>query len=414
MTSMVWAARPLRIALATTTFVVAGIVISACGGSSSSSASASSGGGGSASASAKTSCPVRVLLVTDTTGAGSQNGLASLSAAKVGIAQVNKGGGVLGCPVALTFKDEGGDPTQDVPLVQQALSSHSYADVITADFGGGSAVPYLMRRKVLMITSLGAGIGNPKVNPYFFDVVPTAGSTDVYAVKAAVGQGHKKIAVLVQNNDIGNGSEAGFKAGAAQYGGQIVDVERVDPNATDATPAVLRARNSGAQALIIDVGGAVTAHVLNDIANVGWKVPTYGGLALFASNIAGLVPPSSYANLLATGSAVATYPSPPVVQQFIAALKGTPALKTNLLQAANIHDDIILLAWAANQTHSLDPATITKFLEDHGNSAVPGLLMAVNTGYSPTSHDFHGAHSVALAKAGPFLNEQLKRIAYEN
>ena len=367
---------------------------------------------------ANASCPVRVLLVTNTTGAGAQNGIGQSAAVQATLKQINASGGILGCKVVVDIKNEASDATKDIPLLQAALSHYKYPEVIDSDYGESSAVAYLSRQKVLNISNFGAGIADPKKYPYFFDDVVVLGSTIPYAVKAAVSAGHKKIAAIVQNNALGDTSTAGIDAGAKKYGAQVVDVERLDPNAVDASAAITRAQNSGADALVVDVNGTLVGHVFSAVQAAGWSVAEYGGLATFATDIAQILPAAAYKNLVEVGMTDATTPSTPGVLKFISALKHTPggttALKTNLLETADAHDDLILFAWAANQTHSLDASTIKHFLETHGKTPVPGMISAKTTGYTPTSHEFTAPGSIASAKAGPLNDGRLKRIGVLN
>jgi branched-chain amino acid transport system substrate-binding protein len=402
--------RPLGAALAA---LLGLALLSACGSSN----SGGNSSGGSQASSGKANCPVNVLVVTNITGAGAQNGEGGQETVKYTADQINKAGGVNGCPIHLDIEDEASDPTKDVPLVQEATSKKKYAEVIVSDFGAGSAVPFLTRQKILNITAIGAGLGNPKVNPYFFDMTPVLGATVQYAVKQAVNDGHKKLAAIVQDSDLGDSATAGIKEAAKKYGAQVADVERVDETAVNFTAALQRAKNSGADALIIDVAGAAAGHILTDLQTLGWKVPTYGGLGLFAANIAATSPPAAYKGLKLVGPTVGTYPSRPVVRQFISGMKAAgakAAFQGNLLQPANFHDDLILFAWAANQTKSLDAATISKFLETHGNTPVPGLLYGETTGFTPTSHENTGKNTLSSAEAGPFKDGQLKRVAILN
>src|SRR5262249_41776603 len=103
---------------------------------------------------------------------------------------------------------------------------------------------------------------------------------------------------------------------------------------------------------------------------------------------------------------------------FIQSMKSVPGgkvgLQTNLLETADAHDDLILFAWAANQTHSLDPATITKFLETHGTTPVPGLLTSKTTGYTADSHELSAPGLMGSANAGPLDDGRLQRVAVLN
>jgi branched-chain amino acid transport system substrate-binding protein len=386
-------------------------VIAGCGSSGSS-------GGSSTAASAKqpaakTSCPVNVLIVTQMTGSAGANGQGGAPAAQVAANEINKSGGVLGCPIKIDTKDDESDATKDLPLTQAALSHKHYADVFLSSFGVASVVPYLMRQKQLTISAFGSLGNDPSTYPYYFDVAPSNASILPYAVKQAVNDHHTKIAAIIQNNALGNSSVAIMTAAAKQDGGRIVDVERVDATAVDFTAAVVRAKQSNPDALIFDVYGPTAASLIKTVKAQGWNVALYGGDAVFATNIASLVPKSAYENLVVTGPTMGTRPSRPVVSKVIAELKAanaTATFKANLALGGQFHDGLIVFAWAANQTKSLDPAVIKQFLETHGNTPVPGLMLATNTGFDSQSHQQLGTGSVSAAKEGPLVDGTLARI----
>jgi len=400
------------------------VLAAACGSSSSSSSTASSGSGssgGSASNAAQTTstknCTARALLITNVTGVGAQNGASDVPAEKLAAANINKAGGVDGCKLVVDIENEASDPTKDVPLAEQALSQHHYAEAAAVDLGGASAAPYFMRQKTLSITSDCAGEGlDPKTYPYFFDTCPGLAPPTDAATKLALKAGYKKIAAVVQDNSLGANAALGVQQAAKAAGATLVDTEKIDPTAVDTTPAVTRLQNSGAQAVIFELFGAVVGHFLNDYATSGDKAPIYGGLGTFATNIPAIVSsPAAYAHLLVVGPSVATYPTRPVVQNYINALKSFPGgqtpLSNNLSTSGQVYDDLILFAWAANQAHSLDSTVLTKFLETHGSTPVPGLLDWTYTGYTPTDHMFT-TKDLALAQMGALKDGQLKRISY--
>src|ERR1700691_1197319 len=69
---------------------------------------------------------VKVLLVTNVTGSGSDNGLPNVAGAKVAISQINAAGGVLGKKVVLVVKDDQSNYANDLPLVESATGSYNY------------------------------------------------------------------------------------------------------------------------------------------------------------------------------------------------------------------------------------------------------------------------------------------------
>ncbi|HEY1777035.1 MAG TPA: ABC transporter substrate-binding protein [Solirubrobacteraceae bacterium] len=404
------------------------VAAAACGSSSSSGSSSSAGTSASAGASSSSGsnasqasqtgkCTARALLITNLTGVGAQNGASDAPAWKLAASRINAAGGVNGCKLVVDIANEASDPTKDVPLAEQYTSQHTYAEVAAIDLGGASAVPYLMRRKILSVTSDCAGEGlDTKANPYFFDTCPGLSPATLAATTAAIKAGHTKIGAVVQNNSLGANAAIGIQQAAKKAGGQVVDVEKVDPTAVDTTAAVTRLQNAGAQAVVFELFGAVVGHFLDNVATSGYNVPLYGGLGTFATNIPAIVTnPKDYQNLLVVGPAVATTPSRPAVLDYIAGLKKTPGgqtpLSNNLSTSGQAYDDLILFAWAANQAHSLNSDTLKKFLETHGTTAVPGLLNAPSTGYTPADHMFTPNY-LAVAKSGPLNEGRLKRLSF--
>lgn len=390
-----------------------------CGSSSSSSSPSSASGTSSSSGQAAIShkCTARMLFVTNLTGAASENGTANLPAVKLAVATVNQSGGVDGCTLALDVRNEASDPTQDVPIVEQATSQHHYADVLISDLGATSTVPYLMRQKILMVTNDCTGIAaHPATVPTMFDICPGEVLPVAAATDAAIKAGYKKIGAVVQANALGVEQIAGIQAAAKQLGASVVNVEQVDPTAVDTTPAITRLQDSGAQAVVVDLFGTVLGHFLDNLATTGWKVPLYGGLGAFSTNVASLVKPQEYKSFLIVGPSPATYPSTPSVVKFIGDLRQAPggqaSLAQNLTLSTGVYSAVIIFAWAANQTHSLDSGVLTKFLATHGSTPVPGLLIGQTTGYTPADHVFSGVDDLAIADAGSLNVGRLKRVAY--
>lgn len=400
------------------------LALAACGSSSSSSSSsasapASSGTSSAAAtsasttAAAKTSCPVRVLLVDNFTGPGSSNGTANIAGAKLAIKSVNASGGVLGCPIALTTVDDGSNYAKDLPLMEAALSKQHYAMAWNGDFGCVTTAPLLEREHLLSISGCAQTNFATSAMPTVFDVTPVTGRESEIAAQFGATQGCKKWALIVDNSELGKDDQESMAAEIKAEGGTVTDAENgLAEGAVDFSSAILRAKASNPQCLFDDMFGASAAHLLHDVAVAGWKIPSYGGGDLAASAMKGLVPLSQVGNYV-VGPATMANPSTAVRQQFINGLKASGVTINNFLFGyANGHDPITLFAWGANQTHSLDSSTIATKLHASGSVPIPGLVQGSTTGYTPTCGEWNPSQGFAIMKAGYYNEGRLALVKY--
>jgi branched-chain amino acid transport system substrate-binding protein len=392
-----------RIASIGVTLLLAVGLLSACG----------SGGTKPSAASAGPKCPLHILLITDSSGSSSFSGQVNIAAAKAGVDEVNKTGGVLGCKLVLDTRDDDSNYTQDLPLLQSATSSYNYPLVMNPDVGASSTAPYISREKLLEIIADETGkTAEPSV-PYptiFETILPSARAMDA-GVQYALGKGYKRLAVIVDNTTTGVDDIEGMTPLIKAAGGSITDTETVNEESVDFTSAVERAKASNPQALILDIFGPAAAHVLTEIHALGWNIPIIGGTDVAATPFQGLVPLAYLKNVVVSSQASEAYPSNAVTTKFIAQLQADGVTITGYLFGYSAqYDSELLFAWAANQTHSLNSLTIAAYLHDHGTTTVPGLIDSNTTGYTPTSGEWNG--KVALMKEGFFNLGRLPLIKY--
>jgi branched-chain amino acid transport system substrate-binding protein len=362
---------------------------------------------GSSAAASNRFCPngsLTVLLESNFTGAGSDNGTASIGGATAGVNQINKSGGVLGCRVGIKKLDDASDYTTDLPLLEQATGSATYPLVITADFGCVGDAPYITRQHLLSISTCAQTNFATAANPTIFDTDYLAARIFSVGVQDALSKGYKKLALIVDNSQLGKDNVAAATRLVTKAGGKITDVETLDLSGIDFTSAVLRARASNPQALVDDIFGAASGHLRTEIHTAGWNIPIIGGVDDAATSFKGLVP-LSYLKGDVVGPASMAFPSNPTLTKFIASLKAAGVNITSYLFGyGGVHDDLTLWAWAANKTKSLDPTTIATKLHSSGNVAIPGLVEGKTTGYTATCGEWNATGGVAIMKEG-FYNE---------
>lgn len=374
---------------------VAGLLLSAAACASSGSSAASGGTG--------KNCTTSVLLVDNFSGSGSQNGQANLAGAKVAVQHVNSTGGVLGCKLALATADDNSNYSTALSLIQSDTSSTTYAMVSDSDYSATSVAPYLARQNILSISAASAvGFSEPGADyPTLFDVDFLGARVMTAAMSYVLKQGYKRIAVIVDNTNIGAADLQVIKPMAAAGGATITDTEQVDLSGVDFTSAVERARASNPQVLVMDLSYTAAGHLETDLHNSGWKIPVVAGQTTSATSFNGLVPASYLTGQIVFGPSSMAYPSTPATQTFLNSLKSAGvSVNTFLFGYTSEYDALIEFAWAANQTHSLNATTLATKLHDSGSVPIPGLVGGSTTGYTPDSGEWDAAHGLAEMKLG--------------
>lgn len=360
---------------------------------------------------------VKVLLVTNVSGSGSDNGVPNVAGAKVAINQINKAGGVLGKKVVLVVKDDASNYANDLPIVESATGSYNYPLVMNSDYGAPATAPYLTRHKILSITSSGVtGLANPKVNPYLFDDLPSTLADGEPGTTAAVdyglSEGYTKWALIVDNTSNGAADVTAAEKAIPAGGGTITDTESISYSTVNLGPAIAKAQASGATAVLLNMFGASAGYFYTAAASANWNVPVFGSVATAASNLAAIATPAQLANTVVVGPAImAGPPANTADRQFIANLianQGT--IKLNLFLYATTHDALTIWAYAANHSKSLVTATVAKYIASHGKTAIPNLTLATTTGYTPGNHEWNPVNGLAVMKPTAYVNGQMTRI----
>jgi branched-chain amino acid transport system substrate-binding protein len=390
-----------------TTLVLLGGVLTACSSTSSKSSALTKPG--------KASCPINVLFLGPMTGGYSSYGVSAAAAAQVGIDHVNSAGGVLGCQLKLNIADDDSNFAGELPLLVKATTTRHYSLVMSPDAGQATDAAYLNSQKLLQISSGNAPKSVEPEAPYptSFETSPLAQVPDIAAVQYELSLGRKRLALILDSGATGSQTEAAVAPYITQAGGKITDTEYVNDAAVDFTAAILRAEASKPQAVLLDVYGPAAGHLRVDIHDAGWKVPIIGGQNDTNTPLQGLIPESYLTGDLGVSLAPTAFPSTPPAQSFVDQLQAAKVTITGSLATyASQYDSIILFAWAAEQTHSLDSTTIATKLHDSGQVAIPGLVSTVTTGYTPTSGEWGGR--LAILKDGFFNLGRLPLVKYVN
>jgi branched-chain amino acid transport system substrate-binding protein len=222
--------------------------------------------------------PVKFAGIMELSGGGVTPGTNFNNGVKLAVKEINAAGGILGRQIAYEPVDTQTNPGVAKALAQKAVDDgayvvlgpvHSGSMLVTmsetqkagvTNFTGGEAAsitqmgnPYVFR------SSFTQSISMPKVSRYLKDVVKPG-----------------SVAVMFTNNDFGKGGhDAMLKALAADGIKLAVDVP-TDPQQVDFSAAVLKIKQSGADALFLYTLEEESARALRELRKQGFTKPVIG------------------------------------------------------------------------------------------------------------------------------------------
>ncbi|MET0351657.1 MAG: ABC transporter substrate-binding protein [Rhizobacter sp.] len=222
--------------------------------------------------------PVKIAGIMELSGSGATPGTNFNNGVKLAVKEINAAGGILGRQVDYQPVDTQTNPGVAKALAQKAVDDgayvvlgpvHSGSMLVTmaetrraevTNFTGGEAAsitqqgnPYVFRSSFTQLTSM------PKVARYIKDTVKA-----------------KSVALIYTNNDYGKGGhDAMLKALEAQGIKVAVDVS-TDPQQVDFSAAVLRVKQSDADALFLYTLEEESARALRELRKQGYAKPVIG------------------------------------------------------------------------------------------------------------------------------------------
>lgn len=229
-----------------------------------------------------TAQPIPIVGLVELTGSGTTAGTNYDNGVKLAVAEINAAGGLLGRQIKYTSLD-----TQTNPGVAKSLAAKAIDDgvplVMGPVYSGSILVSMAETRRAEIPNIIGgeAAAITQQGNPYVFRssftqaaAMPKVVRYIVESVKA------KSIALIYVNNDFGKGGRdmvlKGFQAAGIQVAADIsTDVGQVDFSA-----AVLKAKQSNADALFAYTNEEESARLLKEIRKQGYSKPVIGETTL--------------------------------------------------------------------------------------------------------------------------------------
>jgi branched-chain amino acid transport system substrate-binding protein len=325
---------------------------------------------------------------------------------------INAVGGVKGRKIEIITRDTQGDPTKAVNATQE-LISQTKVHAIWGPVNSGEALattPIMARAKMpdlhpCVVESL---IDSAKF-PNAFRIAPSNSQWDDavrnYCLKILK---VKKIAVIGDTTGYGVTATGASVAAFKKDGADVVYQANIDATQPDMTPDMLRARNAGAEVVVVwSVTTGMDARMFNTRASMKWDVAFVGHPSLASGEIAGLVEkPENWKKVYAIGYKSVSYDAagklPAKTQDLVDRLaKANVAMNDTLMWwIAGGIDAIELIAKAVAESGSTDSEGIVKYLNTL--SKYPGYFGDYT--FSPTQHNGYPTDEIVMSEASTARN----------
>jgi branched-chain amino acid transport system substrate-binding protein len=353
--------------------------------------------------------PIRIGWLSSLTGPLSSAAIAENQGVQFAVDEINKAGGIGGRKLELLTRDTAGEPTKAVNLAQQLVFSDKVHFVIGPVNSGESlaTVPIVAKAGIpnIVIGSVDELI-NEKRFPLAFRAINTnrqwiQGGND-YALNVLK---RRKVALI--------GDTSGYGTSSAKTAAELLDKAGVkpvysvliDPNKTDLTDEMTKAKAAGADVVMPwSAATGLMARILNARGNMGWDVPVVGHPAVMALPLKALLnKPDYWGNAYASGYQSTTFVDgklPERTQRLIDQIK--PALGGTIdftfWWVALGYDTVKIIEHAVKTNGSTDPQKFKDLLEKTSN--FPGVYASYT--WTPDNHNGFPDKNIVIDAANTF------------
>src|SRR5437764_6470899 len=231
--------------------------------------------------------PVPIFGLMELSGTGATAGTNFDNGVKLAVKEINAAGGILGRKIEYTSMDTQTNPGVAKALAQKAVDQNAYV-VMGPVFSGSIIVSMVETKRAEVPNFTGGEAANitDQGNPYVFRTSFTQSTAMPKLARYIKDQVKaKSVAMIWVNNDFGKGGrDVMMKALDAQGIKVIADVS-TDPGQLDFSGAVLKVKQSGADALFVYTNEEESARALRELRKQGYDKPIVGETTLTSQKV---------------------------------------------------------------------------------------------------------------------------------
>jgi branched-chain amino acid transport system substrate-binding protein len=231
--------------------------------------------------------PVPIFGLVELSGTGTTSGTMFDNGVKLAVKEINAAGGILGRKVEYTSLDTQSQPQVAKALAQKAIDQGAYV-VMGPVFSGSILVSMVetQRAEVPNFTGGEAAAITQKGDPYIFrtsftqtTAMPKVARYLKDTVKA------KNVAIIWVNNDFGKGGLDTMKKALDAQGIKVALDVSTEPGQLDFSGAVLKVKQSNADALFVYTNEEEAARALRELHKQGYAKPIVGETVLTSQKV---------------------------------------------------------------------------------------------------------------------------------
>ena len=231
--------------------------------------------------------PVQVVGLVELSGTGATSGTNFDNGVKLAVKEINAAGGILGRKIEYTSNDTQSQPQTAKALAQKAVDQGAY--VVMGPVFSGSIIVSMVETKRAEIPNFTGGEAasiTQQGNPYIFrtsftqtTAMPKVARYLKDTVKA------KTVSIIWVNNDFGKGGRDTLVKALEGQGIKVAADISTDPGQVDFSSAVLKAKQSNADALVVYTNEEESARALRELKKQGYDKPIVGETVLTSQKV---------------------------------------------------------------------------------------------------------------------------------
>ena len=231
--------------------------------------------------------PIKLATIVELSGAGATSGTNFKNGVELAIKEINASGGVLGHKIETSVAD-----TQSNPGVAKGLATKAVDDGVFAVFGpvfSGSILVSMAETRRAEIPNFTGGEAasiTKQGNPFIFrtsftqdTAMPKVARYIASHLKA------KTVALIYVNNDFGKGGRESLTKALEPLGVKVVADISTDQSQVDFSAAVLKAKQSNADAVFVYTNEEEAARALRELRKQGVTKPIVGETVLTSQKV---------------------------------------------------------------------------------------------------------------------------------
>jgi branched-chain amino acid transport system substrate-binding protein len=230
---------------------------------------------------------VNIANIVELSGAGATSGTNFKNGVELAVKEINAVGGILGRKIQSTTADTQTNPGIAKALTQKAVDQDAFA-VFGPVFSGSIMVSMAETRRAEIPNFTGGEAASITMqgNPYVFRTSFTQATAMPKIARYITDQAKvKSLALIYVNNDFGKGGREMLMKALEKSNTKIVADVSTDSGQVDFSAAVIKAKQSNADAVFVYTNEEESARALRELRKQGWNKPIIGETVLTSQKV---------------------------------------------------------------------------------------------------------------------------------